>query len=215
MCPLAAHISEGCHKVFWQLSLYAQAPLLRVRVLGVDRDGSDVDRECSRQSCSSITGYVASRPKISDASIPCGKRLRNAHNIRSTRLQRSCIGFVPGAVLEKDSIAGAHGSLAIPLRIPREADPWRRVKYMAVDATFRNTVRATFNNSVGDARIQISQIQRHWLGAGQTYELSRVRINLDLRRQRFAVGLRFPVKGAQIFLVVVSEQAHAQSQVYG
>ncbi len=148
---------------------------------------------------------IATGAEVSDAGITGGKRLVDADHIRGAGFERARVGFVAGAVLEEDAIAGANRSLPVALRIPRDSDPRRGIKEVAVHATCRHSIGSALHNAIGDARVKIRQIQRNWSLARQADELAIDGVHLDLRGQSLAERLWLPVEGPQIFLVVVSK----------
>src|SRR5580704_15020504 len=115
---------------------------------------------------------------------------------------------------KKNSVARPNRGLSVSLRIPGEADPRRRIKYVAVHAAFGHSIFSTLHESIGDSRVQIREIERNGLEAWKVDELPRVRINFHLRSQCLAESVGIPVESPQVFLVVVAKQTEPNAQVH-
>src|ERR1700722_6709490 len=196
MSSLTAHVGEGRNEVPRELALHAQTPLLRVRVLGFCGDRRYIDGKRSGNRRLSIARGVTGGAEITNARVAGWKWLRKVDYIRRACFERSGIRFVARTVLEEHAVTCPDRSFPVSLRIPCDTHSGCGVKDMGVDAARRNAIWSAFNDSIDDARIQITQVKGNRLGPRQTNKLSAERIHLDLRCQSLTEGLWLPVIGA-------------------
>src|SRR5271155_874156 len=121
MCSPAPNICHVDYDRLRQFSLNPKAPLLRVRPNRMSRNRGDVERKDTsrrrnayRRSDSRTricTFTIVTRipiPDVTDAGITERKLLGHTENDGSAGLKRSGVGFVAGAMLEKDSVPPAN-----------------------------------------------------------------------------------------------------------
>ena len=84
-------------------------------------------------------------PDIANARVTQWKRLRHAEHYRSTRFQRTSVGFVPRTVLEEDAVTAANRGLAVTPWIPGKANSWRRIEQMSLHAAGGRAARAALH----------------------------------------------------------------------
>src|SRR5262249_47558739 len=83
--------------------------------------------------------------------------------------ERTRICFIPSSVLEKDSVSRPHRRFAVFERIPSDANTRGRIEQIPLHATAWNRrsvlvlVYTAANDTVGQKRAQIVQIEREWL----------------------------------------------------
>ena len=153
MRSLAADITKGCDGILGEFALHTQAPLLDVRPNALRRDGSDVQRKCSRRP--------AAHTHASNATVAAGMVLRHIQHEGRAAFERAGVGLITNSVMEKYSIAGADGSFAVP-GIPGETDAGGGVNDLARHATIWNPVHAASLQAVCNSRVRVAEI--YWDG---------------------------------------------------
>ena len=179
-------------------------------------DRSDIQWKGS--GCSTTLAHAA------NALVAGGMILSHVQHLRRAAFERAGVGFVANSVVEKYSVAGADGSLAVAERIPGEADARSGIKDMAGHAAVGNAVYAASLQAVEDSRVQIAEIQWNRRTGARSRTRRRIairrraveqnageRIDGSLSSERFAVHRRHPVIDVVIFLVPISVQAYSQT----
>jgi hypothetical protein len=99
---------------------------------------------------------------VADAGITDWKRLRHAEYNGRARLERTSVGLVASAVLEKNAIAATYRRLAITPRVPCKTDARRGVEQMPLHAACRRAAQAALHQAPGradNARIQLERLR--------------------------------------------------------